>query len=335
MNFCILGAGAWGTAVAVHLTRAGHAVTLAPRRMEHALAMASSRENTDYLPGIELDPNLQIGCELRPVLMEAEVVLFACPSKALRDTCRQVASHLEDAWSARVFLALCKGLEPETYQLPHEVMREELGDKVAIGYLTGPTCAREVAEGKPAAMVLAAEGQEEDLISATQAACSTESLRVYRADDLRGVGLGSCLKNVYAIAAGIADGLGLGDNARAALLTRGLSEMVELGTELGGRRESYYGLSGFGDLVATCTGDWSRNRVLGLRIGGGETAAEIVESQSTVVEGYGSTANFYKLCQEKGLIAPILNEIHAVLYQGKEPREALLALMTRDLRAED
>ena len=133
MNFCILGAGAWGTAVAAHLVRAGHAVSLAPRRMEHALAMASSRENVDYLPGIELDPNLQIGCEMRPVLMEAEVVLAACPSKALRTTCKQVASFMDDAWSTRAFLALCKGLDPETRQLPHAVMREELGDKVAIG----------------------------------------------------------------------------------------------------------------------------------------------------------------------------------------------------------
>ncbi|MFP6900654.1 MAG: NAD(P)H-dependent glycerol-3-phosphate dehydrogenase, partial [Opitutales bacterium] len=300
---------------------------------EQALAMTSSRENADYLPGIELDPNLQIGCEPRPVLMEAEVVLFACPSKALRETCRMVVSHLDAAWSARAFLALCKGLDPETHQLPHEVLRDELGEKVAVGYLTGPTCAREVAEGKPAAMVLAAEGEEE-LIIATQRACSTESLRVYRSDDLRGVGFGSCLKNVYAIAAGIGDGLSLGDNARAALLTRSLSEMVELGQQLGGRRETYYGLSGFGDLVATCSGDWSRNRTLGLRIGAGESATEIVEGQPTVVEGYWATASFHELCQDKGLAAPILNEIHAVLHEGKEPREALLSLMTRDLRVE-
>ena len=333
MNFCILGAGAWGTAMAVHLTKAGHAVTLAPRRMEHALAMASRRENREYLPGIELDHNLQIGCQLRPVLMEAEAVLFACPSKALRETCQQVAGFLEDAWSVRVGLALCKGLEPGTHQLPHEVMQEELGEKIASGYLTGPTYAKEVAEGKPAAMVLSADG-EEDLIATTQKACSTESLRVYRSGDLRGVGLGSCLKNVYAIAAGIGDGLALGDNARAALLTRGLNEMVELGEQLGGRRETYYGLSGFGDMLATCTGDWSRNRMLGLRIGAGETATEIVEGQATVVEGYLATANFHELCMEKGLNAPILNEIHAILHQGKDPLEALLALMTRDLRAE-
>ena len=334
MNFCILGAGAWGTAMAVHLTRAGHAVTLAPRRMEQALAMASSRENVDYLPGIELDPNLQIGCELRPLLMEAEVVLFACPSKALRETCRKVVSYLGDAWSIRAFLALCKGLDSETHQLPHEVMRDELGEKMAVGYLTGPTFAEEVAQGKPAAMVLAAEGEEE-LIAAAQTACSTKSLRVYRSDDLRGVGFGSCLKNVYAIAAGIGDGLSLGDNARAALLTRGLSEMVELGEQLGGRRETYYGLSGFGDLVATCSGEWSRNRTLGLRIGAGESAAEIVKGQRSVVEGYWATANFHALCQEKELTAPILSEIHAVLHQGKEPLEALTSLMTRDLKAED
>jgi glycerol-3-phosphate dehydrogenase (NAD(P)+) len=301
--------------------------------MEHALMMASARENVDYLPGIELDPNLQIGCELRPVLMEAEVILFACPSKALRETCRNVVAYLDDAWSARVFLALCKGLDPETHLLPHELMRQELGEEVAVGYLTGPTCAQEVALGKPAAMVLAVEGEEE-MIVATQKSCSTESLRVYRSDDLRGVGFGSCLKNVYAIAAGIGDGLSLGDNARAALLTRGLNEMVELGEGLGGSRETYYGLSGFGDLVATCSGEWSRNRTLGLRIGAGEDAAEIVRGQRTVVEGYGATANFHALCQEQGLTAPILSEIYAVLHEGKEPRKALLALMTRDLKTE-
>ena len=129
MNFCILGAGAWGTAMAVHLVRLGHAVTLAPRRMEHALAMASNRENADYLPGLTLDQNLQIGCETRPVIMEADVILFACPSKALRETCRRVIQHLDDAWNARCFLALCKGLEPETFKLPHEVMQEELGEE--------------------------------------------------------------------------------------------------------------------------------------------------------------------------------------------------------------
>ena len=333
MNFCILGAGAWGTAMAVHLIRLGHAVTLAPRRMEHALAMASNRENTDYLPGLTLDQNLQIGCETRPVLMEADVLLFACPSKALRETCRRVTQHLDDAWNARCFLALCKGLEPKTFKLPHVVMQEELGEEASTGYLSGPTYAREVAEGKPAAIVVAASG-DQTFLGQVQGALSSDSLRAYRSEDRQGIGLGGCLKNVYAIAAGIADGHGLGDNARAALLTRSLHEMVELGQSLGGRRETFYGLSGFGDLVATCTGDWSRNRTLGLRIGRGEEVGAIVSGQRSVVEGYATTDCFHALCREKNLEAPILSQIRAILYEGKPPLEALTELMSRELKPE-
>ncbi len=333
MNFCILGAGAWGTAVAIHLVRLGHAVTLAPRRMEHALAMASDRENADYLPGLTLDQNLQIGCETRPVVMEADVLLFACPSKALRETCRRVTQYLGDAWNARCFLALCKGLEPKTFKLPHEVMREELGERASAGYLSGPTYAREVAEEKPAAIVVAASG-DQTFLGRVQAAVSSDKLRAYRSDDLPGVGLGGCLKNVYAIAAGIADGHGLGDNTRAALLTRSLHEMVELGQSLGGRRETFYGLSGFGDLVATCTGDWSRNRTLGLRIGRGENIGAIVSGQRSVVEGYATTDCFHALCREKNLEAPILSQVRAILYEEKPPLEALTELMIRDLKSE-
>ena len=319
--------------MAVHLVRLGHAVTLAPRRMEHALAMASNRENTDYLPGLTLDQNLQIGCEIRPVVMEADVILFACPSKALRKTCHRVIQHLDDAWNAHCFLALCKGLEPETFKLPHEVIREELGKEASVGYLTGPTYAREVAEGKPAAIVVTASG-DQTFLGQIQGALSSDTLRAYRSEDLAGVGLGGCLKNIYAIAAGIADGHGLGDNARAALLTRSLHEMVELGQSLGGRRETFYGLSGFGDLVATCTGDWSRNRTLGLRIGRGEDAAAIVSGQRSVVEGYAATDCFHALCQEKNIEAPILSQIRAILYEGKPPLEALTELMGRTLKPE-
>ena len=333
MNFCILGAGSWGTAMALRLLEAGHVVTLAPRRTEHALAMASARENADYLPGLPLPNDLQIGCETRPVVMEADVLLYACPSKALRETCRRVAAYRGDAWNAGAHLALCKGLEPETNLLPHQVMREELGDDSSVGYLSGPTYAKEVAEGKPAALVVAASG-DESFLEKAQASLSSDTLRAYRSDDLLGVGLGGCLKNVYAIAAGIGDGLGLGDNARAALLTRSLREMVTLGQALGGRRETFYGLSGFGDLMATCAGDWSRNRTLGLRIGGGEEAGLIVAGQRSVVEGYATTANFHALCLEKKLEAPILSEVHAILHQGKSPEEAICSLMKRDLKGE-
>ena len=334
MNFCILGAGAWGTAMAVHLVRLGHAVTLVPRRMEHALAMASKHENSDYLPGLTLDQNLQIGCETKPVVMEADVLLFACPSKALRVTCSRVSQHRGDAWNARCFLALCKGLEPKTFKLPHEVMREELGEEASIGYLSGPTYARDVAEGKPAAVVVTASG-DQTFLEQVQTALSSDTLRAYRSNDLPGVGLGGCLKNIYAIAAGIGDGHGLGDNARAALLTRSLNEMVELGESLGGRRETFYGLSGFGDMIATCTGDWSRNRTLGLRIGAGEDAAAIVSGQRSVVEGYIATDCFHSLCREKNLEAPILSQIRAILYEGKPTMEVLTELMSRDLKAEE
>jgi glycerol-3-phosphate dehydrogenase (NAD(P)+) len=167
-----------------------------------------------------------------------------------------------------------------------------------------------------------------------QTALSSDSLRAYGSDDVRGVGLGSCLKNVYAIAVGISDGLDLGDNARAALLTRSLHEMVSLGKALDGRPETFYGLSGFGDLVATCTGDWSRNRNLGLSIGRGKQAATVISEQRSVIEGFAATDCFHSLCKAKGLEAPILSEIKAILHEGKSPPDALNSLMNRELKRE-
>ena len=333
MNFCVFGAGAWGTAMATHLVGLGHSVTLVPRRMEHALAIASERENSEYLPGIALDQNLQVGCETRPVLMETEVILLACPSKALRKTCSGIKEFLGDARQAKCFLALCKGLEPDSLKLPHVVIQEELGEGVTSGYLTGPSYAREIAEGKPAALVLAING-DRDFASRIQTAVSSPTLRAYLSSVLAGAGLGSCLKNIYAIATGILDGLQLGENARAALITRSLYEMIELGEALGGMRTTFYGLSGFGDLVATCTGDWSRNRTLGLEIGRGQSPLEIISKQNSVVEGYAATECFHSLCLEKSLDAPILTEVWSILHENKPPREALQSLMNSDLKSE-
>ena len=164
MNFCVLGAGAWGTAMAVYLSKIGHAVSLVPRRMAHALALSSERENKDYLPGIAFDPDLQIGCSLRPVLMECDYVFLACPSHALRETCLRVAEHKEDSWNFRGAIALCKGLEPKSNLFAHEVMQEVLGDGIGSGYLTGPSHAHDVAAGKPAAMVLALNCEASEVI---------------------------------------------------------------------------------------------------------------------------------------------------------------------------
>jgi glycerol-3-phosphate dehydrogenase (NAD(P)+) len=332
MNFAIIGAGAWGTAFAIHLSRLNHTVTLVPRRFEQALAIASTRENADYLPGIKLPLSIQIGHELTPVLMEAEVIILACPSQALRETCERVMANLGLATQLKLVVSLTKGLELGTHLRPCEVITAVL-PQVAAGSLTGPTNAAEVAKGKPAAMVLAAT-TDDAFLAEVQAALSGPTLRVYTGDDVAGVEFGGCLKNVYAIAAGCSDGLKLGDNTKAALLTRALAEMVRVGVALGAKTETFYGLGGFGDLVATCNGVWSRNRTFGQQLGEGKTAADLIAASKSVVEGYRTTESFYGLCQERGIDAPILGEMYRILYEGKPPAEALMALMTRELKRE-
>lgn len=332
MNCCVLGAGAWGTAMALHLHRCGHAVTLVPRRMDHALALASSRENTDYLPGFPLPHALQVGCELVPALMEAEVVFLACPSKALRPLCARIERLRDAAWRLRALVVLSKGMELETFKTPTEILSEECPG-LAAAVVTGPTYALEVARGQPTAVVFAADASDRDA-ERDQRAFSNENFRAYLSRDPRGAELGGALKNVYAIASGMCEGLGLGDNARAALLTRSLGEMVRLGERLGGRRETFYGLSGFGDLVATCTGAWSRNRTFGERIGRGEDAATILAAQNSVVEGYRATAGLFGACGGDADAAPILCQMRAILYEGRQPGEALRALMQRELKCE-
>lgn len=332
MNCCILGAGAWGTAMALHLDRCGHSVTLVPRRMEHALAIASSRENRDYLPGFELPARIQIGCQAGPVLMEAEVIFLACPSKALRQLCESIQPHLAAAWQLKLCLIMCKGLELESLKTPAEIVAEALPG-LACGVLSGPTYAGEVAEGKPTAVVLAV-GEDCPEPEHYQEAFSNASLRAYLSTDVRGTQLGGTLKNIYAIGSGLCDGLGMGDNAKAALLTRSLSEMLRLGVLLGGDKETFFGLSGFGDLVATCSGTWSRNRTFGERVGKGEVSQAIVDSQKSVVEGYRATECLQRICEAKQVDAPILDVIHSILYKGLEPLAAMQQLMTRDLKAE-
>jgi glycerol-3-phosphate dehydrogenase (NAD(P)+) len=204
---------------------------------------------------------------------------------------------------------------------------------LTVGALTGPTNAAEVARGLPAAMVLAFESPGA-IASEVQAAVSGSSLRVYTSDDLAGVEFGGALKNIYAIAAGCCDGLGLGDNAKASMLTRALAEMVRVGTALGARPETFSGLSGFGDLVATCYGGWSRNREFGQRIGEGHRAADLIAHRKTVVEGYETTGSFAGLCRDRGIDAPILREMHGILFEEKRPADALAALMMRGLKQE-
>lgn len=327
----VIGAGAWGTAFAVHLAGTGQPVTLVPRRAEHAAALGSARENTDYLPGIRLPESLKITTDLAECLPTADVVLLACPSQALRETCARLVQDSGMKAHFGLVISLAKGLELATHKRPAEVMAEVLKG-VAVASLSGPTNAREVAEGRPAAMVLAAEGHAD--LANVQKAMSSSKLRVYTSDDLPGVEFGGCLKNIYAIAAGCCDGLMLGDNAKSAMLTRALAEMVRVGIALGARPETFYGLSGFGDLVATCHGEWSRNRKFGQAIGEGAKAADLNANRKTVVEGYLTTRAFADLCASRGIDAPILHEVSEILFAGKAPAAALGALMNRDLKRE-
>jgi glycerol-3-phosphate dehydrogenase (NAD(P)+) len=327
MKFTVVGAGAWGTAFSLYLSRLGHTVTLAPRRIEHAEAIKSFSENRDYLPGFSIPTALLINAHLQSSLAGVECVILACPAQALRQTCE----HIKEAGFAKgIVVSLAKGLEVGSHLRPSEVIASVLPE-AKIGTLTGPTNAAEVAKQLPCAMVLAGVG---DWLGPIQTALSSAKMRIYTSDDLIGVELGGALKNVYAIAAGCADGLKLGDNSRAALLTRALAEMVRVGVALGARTETFYGLSGFGDLVATCHGGWSRNRDFGEHIGAGADVAKVLSHRKTVVEGYSTTESFAGLCDKEKIDAPILNEMRAILFEERKPSDALAALMLRGLKVE-
>ncbi len=325
MKFVVVGAGAWGTAFALHLARGGKAVTLVPRRPEHAAVLAASRLNADYLPGLVLPSGIVVTAALEEAARSADVVLLACPAQALRETCGRFRT-------SGLVVGLAKGLEVSTHLRPSEVMAAALPG-TRVGALTGPTNALGVARGDPSAMVLAVAG-DPAAAEQLQVALSDRAMRVYTSDDLAGVEFGGCLKNIYAIAAGCCDGLKLGDNTKAALLTRALAEMVRVGVALGARPETFYGLSGFGDLVATCYGGWSRNREFGQHIGEGGKAAELIANRKTVVEGYKTTEAFSSLCRARQIEAPILQEMRAILVDGKKPAAALATLMARELKAE-
>ncbi len=332
MNVAILGAGAWGSATAIRLNRCGQRVTLLPRRIEQAIELASTRENRVYLPGVAFPRDVQIAHAPVPALAECDVVIFACPSKVLRET----AARVKDAIPPRtqILISLCKGLEAGTLLRPEQVLRQVF-PTLPCGVISGPTNAAEVAAGFPVAVVFASDAPAA-LAERIQREFSDASFRIYRSSDITGVELCGALKNIYAIAAGICDGMRLGANARASLLTRALAEMSRIVEAEGGNVETARGLSGMGDLVATATADWSRNRTFGLEIGRAGTAAalEKMRTQKSVVEGYYATKNFYESTRRTGVPAPILECVYAVIFGGVSPREVISALMTRALKEE-
>lgn len=332
MNIVILGAGAWGSAMAIHLNRCGQRVTLIPRRLEQALEIAGTRENKDYLPGFTFPQDIQIVHVPAPALTECEVLIFACPSKALRATAERVKNCVSP--KTKIVISLCKGLEAETLLRPEQVLKQVFPD-LSCGTISGPTNAAEVAAGFPAAVAFASDAAE-SLAEKIQSEFSNASFRIYRSTDLIGVELCGALKNIYALAAGVCDGMKLGANARASLLTRAVAEMGRLVEAEGGKVETVRGLSGMGDLIATSTADWSRNRRFGMEIGRAGTAAALAKmnAQKSVVEGYYSTKNFYETASRSGVSAPILKCVYNIVYGNVDLKSAVYALMTRSLKEE-
>jgi len=339
MNFAVIGAGAWGTAFAIHLSRLGHPVTLVPHRFEHALALSSAHENVDYLPGVKIPPSVQIGYEMAPVLMETEVAFLACPTQNLRETCQRIQDNRALATKLRFVISLAKGLELGTHLRPSEIIDATVPG-IRAGILSGPTNAGEVALGQLASMVLAtsrntsAADTTGTLTAQLQAALSSRALRIYTSDDIIGVELGGALKNVYAMAAGACDGLRRGDNLKAAFLTRALAEMTRIARHFGARPRTLTGLSGMGDLIATSYGSWSRNRGFGQHVAEGKTPAELLAASHNVIEGYRTTESLAELCAQHQIDAPMLNEIHAVLFRAKPIAQAVADLTSRKLKPE-
>ncbi|MBI3455851.1 MAG: NAD(P)-dependent glycerol-3-phosphate dehydrogenase [Candidatus Rokubacteria bacterium] len=331
-QLAVIGAGAWGTALSIHAARAGYAPRLWVHGPELLALLLKSRENPWYLPGVQVPQSVRPTGSLAEAAAGAEVVIVAVPSHVLRRVATDLVSCLEPG--ARV-LSAAKGIEEERFARISEILTEVLPprqrDRIAV--LSGPTFALEVAEGRPTAAVVAAA--DAALARELQRALATRAFRLYTQTDVAGVELGGALKNVMAIAAGIADGLDLGANARAALLTRGLAEMARLGVARGAHARTFAGLAGLGDLLLTCTGQLSRNRRLGLALAGGTSLAEWQAGTRSVAEGVRTTRAALALGRTVGVATPIAAEVGAVLFDGRSPREALTSLLSREVRPEE
>ncbi|EYF05892.1 NAD(P)H-dependent glycerol-3-phosphate dehydrogenase [Chondromyces apiculatus] len=330
-NFAVLGAGAWGTALAKVLADKGNRTTLWAHRPEIAEHIARDRVNARYLPGIALPETLHPTGDLEEAVRGAEMVVVVVPSHGLRDVVRQARPYLPPEV---LICSASKGIEQESLMLMSEVLHDELGTHVSprLTYLSGPSFAKEVAVGQPTAVVVA--GASEPETHAVQQAFATDRLRVYSSLDVVGVEIGGALKNVVAIAAGAADGLGFGHNARAGLITRGLAEIARLAMTKGANPLTVAGLSGMGDLVLTCTGELSRNRTVGFEMGKGRTLEDVLASLGHVAEGVKTAKSAYDLGRKLDVEMPITSEVYRALYEGKSPRQAVVDLMNRALTRE-
>lgn len=328
MRCAVLGAGAWGTALADVLACNGHDVVLWAFEADVVTSVNTGRENVRFLPGAPLSAALRATTRLDAALDGAALVCFVTPSQHLRAIVRQASAHT--MLDATICVA-SKGIERETLALMSGVAADELPGRPIVA-LSGPSFAAEVAARQPTAIVAASD--DPGAAQLVQDAFSNRALRIYTHDDVIGVELGGSLKNVMAVATGICEGAGFGFNSRAALITRGLAEMTRLGTALGARSSTFAGLAGIGDLVLTCTGSLSRNRAIGMAIGGGATLSEALAGKETVAEGVATTKSALALAEREGVEMPIVSMVHRVLFDGLPAQRGVIELMARGLRAE-
>ncbi len=328
---CVLGAGAWGTALAKVLAEKGNPTRVWAHEADVARSIEDAHENVRYLPGHTLPETLTATVDLKHALDGAELVVVVVPTHAMREVLEKAKPLIPPQ---AILCSASKGIENETLMLMSEVLVDVLGEEVEpqLTYLSGPSFAKEVALGMPTAVVVA--GTDPTNTEIVQRAFASEKLRVYSSDDVVGVEIGGAMKNVIAIAAGVIDGLGFGHNSRAGMITRGLFEIGLLANKLGGHPLTVAGLSGMGDLVLTCTGDLSRNRTVGVELGKGKKLPEILAGLGHVAEGVKTAKSAYDLSVREGVTMPITHEVYSVLYQGKDPRQAVVDIMTRELRAE-
>ncbi len=325
----VLGAGTWGTALAVLLARNSHPVLFWGQDKQRLASLDRERENVIYLPGVPIPEQVHIRDKLGEIAETASCFLVAVPSHAFRSTLQLFPSRLS---STAILAWATKGLEPGTGKLLGQVATEVLGNRAALAVVSGPTFAVEVARGLPTALTVAAdsEGSAETVAGWLR----NDRVRVYTSRDMAGVQLGGAIKNVMAIAAGISDGLGLGANARAALITRGLAELTRLGVAMGGMKETFMGLTGAGDLILTCTDDTSRNRRVGLALGKGEKLPAILAELRQEAEGVATARELYRLAKRLRVEMPITEQVYRVLYENLPPQEAVEILLKREPRQE-
>ena len=324
----IVGAGAWGTALADLVARNGQRVVLWARETDVVADVNANHTNSRFLKGAALSPSLTATDDLAAALKDANTITFVAPSHVLRAVIRSAAHAVRDD---AILIVATKGIERESFALMTEIVAQELPGRAVVA-LSGPSFAAEVAQRQPTAVVAAS--REEGAARRTQQLFSSAEFRVYTQRDVVGVELGGALKNVMAVATGVLDGLGLGFNPRAALITRGLAEMTRLGVALGAEPLTFAGLAGMGDLVLTCTGSLSRNRTVGVEIGQGRPIAEVLHARETIAEGVITTQSAHALAMSRGVEMPIVRTMHRILFEAMPPRDAIAELMARALRAE-